>query len=162
MPLEHSDLNDIERSVAQQRIRQEISELLAAIQEETRARIEEEKSQVRIPTVCTRFAGCALLIGGWVRLPGCQGTRAHRRHGQGAQDCQPQLLPHPRVNPRARAARARRGRDARAGSMSAGFADVMCVAGRKRGSVGEGSAAGRCWSSGAWLCWVRCIAQKSS
>mmetsp|Transcript_39096 Transcript_39096/g.92218 ORF Transcript_39096/g.92218 Transcript_39096/m.92218 type:complete len:294 (-) Transcript_39096:1001-1882(-) len=53
MPLEHSDLNDIERSVAQQRIRQEISELLAAIQEETRARIEEEKSQAARARVLT-------------------------------------------------------------------------------------------------------------
>jgi len=44
MPLEHSDLNDIESSVAQQNIRQEISELLSAIARETRDRIEEEKA----------------------------------------------------------------------------------------------------------------------
>lgn len=35
MPLEHSDLNDIESSVAQQKIRQELKELLAAIYVET-------------------------------------------------------------------------------------------------------------------------------
>jgi len=45
LPLEHSHLNDIESSVAQKRIRQEITELIQAIQEETRERIETEKAQ---------------------------------------------------------------------------------------------------------------------
>uniref|UniRef100_A0A6T8PNQ3 Uncharacterized protein n=1 Tax=Hemiselmis andersenii TaxID=464988 RepID=A0A6T8PNQ3_HEMAN len=45
LPLEHSDLNDIESSVAQQTIRQELGELMAAIQQETLDRIAEEKAQ---------------------------------------------------------------------------------------------------------------------
>ena len=45
LPLEHSDLNDIESSVAQKKIRQEIQDLLEAINTEVTARIEEEKAQ---------------------------------------------------------------------------------------------------------------------
>mmetsp|Transcript_8665 Transcript_8665/g.16838 ORF Transcript_8665/g.16838 Transcript_8665/m.16838 type:complete len:294 (-) Transcript_8665:591-1472(-) len=45
LPLEHSDLNDIESSVAQQTIRQEMRELVEAIQQETMERIAEEKAQ---------------------------------------------------------------------------------------------------------------------
>merc|ERR1712216_107833 len=45
LPLEHSDLNDIESSVAQKKIRQEIQDLLQAINTEVTARIEEEKAQ---------------------------------------------------------------------------------------------------------------------
>eukprot|EP00293_Proteomonas_sulcata_P000682 CAMPEP_0184322866 /NCGR_PEP_ID=MMETSP1049-20130417/127021_1 /TAXON_ID=77928 /ORGANISM="Proteomonas sulcata, Strain CCMP704" /LENGTH=273 /DNA_ID=CAMNT_0026644151 /DNA_START=51 /DNA_END=869 /DNA_ORIENTATION=- len=45
LPLEHSDLNDIENSVAQKTIREEISELVTNIEKETRERIEEEKAQ---------------------------------------------------------------------------------------------------------------------
>ena len=45
LPLEHSDLNDIESSLAQKRIYQELADLLAAILKETHDRIEEEKVQ---------------------------------------------------------------------------------------------------------------------
>eukprot|EP00283_Hemiselmis_rufescens_P003058 CAMPEP_0173425832 /NCGR_PEP_ID=MMETSP1357-20121228/5446_1 /TAXON_ID=77926 /ORGANISM="Hemiselmis rufescens, Strain PCC563" /LENGTH=294 /DNA_ID=CAMNT_0014389357 /DNA_START=37 /DNA_END=921 /DNA_ORIENTATION=- len=45
LPLEHSDLNDIESSVAQQKIRQEMRELVQAIEQETIDRIAEEKAQ---------------------------------------------------------------------------------------------------------------------
>ena len=45
LPLEHSDLNGIESSVAQKKIRQEIQDLLEAINTEVTARIEEEKAQ---------------------------------------------------------------------------------------------------------------------
>eukprot|EP00281_Chroomonas_sp_CCMP1168_P023055 CAMPEP_0206231768 /NCGR_PEP_ID=MMETSP0047_2-20121206/11027_1 /ASSEMBLY_ACC=CAM_ASM_000192 /TAXON_ID=195065 /ORGANISM="Chroomonas mesostigmatica_cf, Strain CCMP1168" /LENGTH=288 /DNA_ID=CAMNT_0053655397 /DNA_START=27 /DNA_END=893 /DNA_ORIENTATION=- len=45
LPLEHSDLNDIEKSVAQQKIRREMKELLESIHEETTERIAEEKAQ---------------------------------------------------------------------------------------------------------------------
>ena len=45
LPLEHSDLNDIDNSVAQQKIRHDLEELLAAIHSEVQDRIAEEKAQ---------------------------------------------------------------------------------------------------------------------
>ncbi|EKX46001.1 hypothetical protein GUITHDRAFT_152502 [Guillardia theta CCMP2712] len=45
LPLEHSDLNDVESTVAQQKIREEMADLIRQLEEETNERIKEEKAQ---------------------------------------------------------------------------------------------------------------------